>query len=111
VVFNLFKKQDAPNGETKLSEQPKGPAELLRFIVSHIVDYPDDIEIVEKEGTKATILELKVNDADIGKVIGKKGRIIKSLRIVLRAASLHQGKSVTVELASGEPPEASEEEA
>jgi predicted RNA-binding protein YlqC (UPF0109 family) len=100
VVFNFLKKPEVSNSETKGAEAPKGVAELLRFVVERLVDNPGDIQIKEVEGAKTTVLELRVNDADMGKVIGKKGRIIKSLRVVLRAAALHEGRSISVELMS-----------
>lgn len=71
---------------------------LLVFIVSGLVDYPDDISVKEVETERSTILEVKVNQADVGKVIGKNGRIIKAIRLVLKAAGVHAGKSVAVEL-------------
>lgn len=100
MVFNIFKKPDTPPDEMKVEETPKDVADLLRFIVTRLVDNPADISIKETEEGKSTVLELSVNESDIGKVIGKKGRIIKSLRVVLRAAALHDGKSVSVELKS-----------
>ena len=100
MVFNIFKKPEAPHDETRVVESPKDVADLLRFIVTRLVDNPADVNIKEIEEGKSTVLELSVNEGDIGKVIGKKGRIIKSLRVVLRAAALHEGKSVSVELKS-----------
>ena len=103
MVFNLFKKNDTQSQETKTEEPPKELFDLLRFIVVRLVDNPDDVQISETRGEKNTVLEVKVNEADMGKVIGKKGRIIKSLRVVLRAAALHEGKSISVELMSDVP--------
>jgi hypothetical protein len=103
VVFNLFKKPDSPDSASKLEESPKDLADLLRFIIVRLVDSPDDVEIKEVQGDKNTVFELKVNDADIGKVIGKKGRIIKALRVVMRAAAMHSGRSVSVELLTDSP--------
>ncbi|MCX6645333.1 MAG: KH domain-containing protein [bacterium] len=80
-------------------------AELLEFIVKRLVDYPDDVLIKEVQGERTKVLEIKVNDADMGKVIGKKGRIIKSLRIVVRAAALHDGQSVSIEIVNEKEPE------
>jgi uncharacterized protein len=100
VVFNFLKKADASTTEVKVEEPQKGLTDLLRLIVLKLVDFPDDIHIQEVQGGKTTVIELKVNEADMGKVIGKKGRIIKSLRVVLRAAALREGRSVSVELVS-----------
>jgi predicted RNA-binding protein YlqC (UPF0109 family) len=98
VVFNLFKREKQSSGEEKTEPATNSIAELLKFIVVRLVDNPDDVDVSEVEGERNTILELKVNDEDMGKVIGKKGRIIKSLRIVLRAAAIHEGKSISIEL-------------
>jgi len=97
VVFNLFKKAPVANVE-KSENSADGVKDLLKFIIEHLVDNPKDVEVREVEGERNTILELKVNEADMGKVIGKKGRIIKSLRIVVRAAAIHEGKSISIEL-------------
>ncbi len=98
MVFNLFKREKQSNGEGKPEPAANSIADLLKFIVVRLVDNPDDVDVSEVEGERNTILELKVNDEDMGKVIGKKGRIIKSLRIVLRAAAIHEGKSISIEL-------------
>ena len=97
-MFNLFKREKQQNGEVGTDEAQSKITELLKFIVTRLVDNPDDVEVKEVEGERNTILELKVNEEDMGKVIGKKGRIIKSLRIVLRAAAIHEGKSISIEL-------------
>lgn len=121
MVFNLFKKgngsPDPNKGAGKVAPTVAEPeavpragtsdlSELLKYMVVRLVDNPDEVEINEIDGERATILELKVNESDIGKVIGKKGRIIKSLRIVLRAASVHDGKSVSIELAKDDKEDA-----
>ena len=113
MVFNLFKKGNGnpePKAVAGTDVVPKAGtgdlSELLRYMVVRLVDNPDEVEINEIDGDRATILELKVNESDIGKVIGKKGRIIKSLRIVLRAASVHDGKSVSIELAKDDKEDA-----
>jgi uncharacterized protein len=98
VVFNLFKKNETSSQETKVEEAPKELCDLLQFIVTGLVDNPGDVQIKETRADKNTVLEVKVNEADMGKVIGKKGRIIKSIRVILRAAALNKGNSVSVEL-------------
>jgi predicted RNA-binding protein YlqC (UPF0109 family) len=97
VVFNLFKR-GTPDSDKKSEDTGEGLKDLLKFIVEHLVDNPQDVEVKEVENERSTVLELKVNEADMGKVIGKKGRIIKSLRIVVRAAAIHEGKSISIEL-------------
>ena len=61
--------------------------ELVRIIATSLVDHPEQVEVTEKETEKALVIELKVAPEDMGKVIGKQGRIAKSIRTVVRAAA------------------------
>ena len=72
--------------------------ELLKSIVLALVDNPDEISVstIEKDGE--TILELKVAAADMGKVIGKQGRIAKAIRVVVKAAGAKENKNFGVEI-------------
>ena len=72
--------------------------EMVEFIAKSLVDDPDGVEVNVIEGEKSTILELKVSPADIGKVIGKHGRIAKAVRTLLSAASSKTGKRVVLEI-------------
>jgi len=72
--------------------------ELVNYIARSLVDEPDEVEVNMIEGEKSTILELKVSPADIGKVIGKHGRIAKAIRTVLSAAATKTGKRVVLEI-------------
>lgn len=72
--------------------------DLLLAMAKGLVDYPNEVEIKEVEGERTKILELKVAETDRGKVIGKEGRIIKAIRIIINAASAKQNKRVTVEI-------------
>lgn len=72
--------------------------DLLETIVKALVDNPDEVTVREVQGEKSTILELKVNEDDVGKVIGKQGRIINALRTILRSAAVKDGKIVQLEL-------------
>lgn len=74
--------------------------ELLLSIVKELVDHPEDVEVHEVMGERTTVLELKVHTDDIGKVIGRKGRIINSLRIIIKSAAVKDGKIITLELIS-----------
>ena len=65
--------------------------ELVEYIAKAIVDEPDQVEVNIIEGEKSTILELKVSQNDIGKVIGKHGRIAKAVRTILSAAATKTG--------------------
>lgn len=71
---------------------------LVEYLVKSLVDNPDDVRINVIEGEKSTILELRVLDEDIGKVIGKHGRIAKALRTILSAAATKVGKRVVLEI-------------
>ena len=72
--------------------------DLVEYIAKILVDSPDQVEVNMIEGEKSTILELKVAPEDIGKVIGKQGRIAKAIRTVLSAASVRTGKRVVLEI-------------
>lgn len=72
--------------------------ELVAYVAQALVDSPDAVEVAVIEGEKSTILELRVAPDDIGKVIGKHGRIAKSLRTILSAASTKSGKRVVLEI-------------
>lgn len=72
--------------------------ELLEYIAKSLVDYPDDVSVTEVEGEQTTVLELRVNEADMGKVIGRQGRIAKSIRAVIKAAAGRDSKRVVVEI-------------
>ncbi len=72
--------------------------ELLEFIAKSLVDYPADVTVCETENGNTTVLELKVNDSDMGKVIGKQGRIAKSIRAVIKAAASRENKKAVVEI-------------
>ena len=72
--------------------------ELLEYIAKSLVDYPDDVSVTEIEGDTSTVLELRVNDADMGKVIGKQGRIAKAIRSVIKAAAGKDRRRVVVEI-------------
>jgi predicted RNA-binding protein YlqC (UPF0109 family) len=72
--------------------------ELLEYLAKALVDNPDDVEIEVIEGERSMILQLKVNQEDIGKVIGKQGRIVQALRTIVKAAATKQGKNAIVEI-------------
>lgn len=72
--------------------------DLVEYIAKTLVDDPSGVVVNMIEGDRSTILELKVADADIGKVIGKHGRIAKSIRTLLSAASTKTGKRVVLEI-------------
>lgn len=72
--------------------------ELVELIAKSLVDHPEAVAVTEIEGDKSTILELKVAPDDMGKVIGKQGKIAKSIRTLTKAAAAKEEKRVTVEI-------------
>jgi len=72
--------------------------DLVEYMVKSLVDNPDQVEIKEIEGEKSTILELKVTKEDIGKVIGKHGRIARAIRTIINASATKSGKRVVLEI-------------
>ncbi len=72
--------------------------ELVEYIAKSLVDDPTGVSVNVIEGEKSTILELKVADNDIGKVIGKHGRIAKAMRTILSAAATKKEKRVVLEI-------------
>ncbi len=72
--------------------------DVLEFVAKQLVDNPDDVEVVVKDGDRATVLELFVHDDDLGKVIGKRGRTAKALRTVVKAAASLDDENVHVEI-------------
>ncbi|PLX69200.1 MAG: RNA-binding protein [Denitrovibrio sp.] len=72
--------------------------ELVEFIVRSLVDNQDAVSLKEVEGEKASILELRVDQSDLGKVIGKQGRTAKSIRTILNASGVKSGKKVVLEI-------------
>lgn len=72
--------------------------ELVRIIATSLVDHPDQVEVTEKESDKSIVIELKVAPEDMGKIIGKQGRIAKSIRSVVKAAASKDDKKVVVDI-------------
>lgn len=72
--------------------------ELLTIIAQSLVENPSAVEVKEVAGEHSIILELKVAQEDMGKVIGKQGRIAKSIRTVIKAAAIKENKRVVVEI-------------
>ena len=75
---------------------------LVETIARSLVDSPDEVQVRELPGKDpgVTVVELKVAASDMGKIIGKQGRIVKALRTVVKAAAVKQNKKVVVEIVS-----------
>lgn len=71
---------------------------LVEFIAKALVDEPDKVEVKEVEGERVTIIELRVAQGDIGKVIGKQGRTARAIRILLNAAATKLRKRAVLEI-------------
>ena len=72
--------------------------EVLEYVAKALVDEPDAVEVTEIEGDGTVVLKLKVAPEDMGKVIGKRGRTVRAIRSVVRAAGSLQGVSTMVEI-------------
>ena len=72
--------------------------ELLIYIAQNLVDNPDDVTVVERETDTETIFELRVSPSDMGKVIGRQGRIAKEIRSLMRSVAQRQGKRISVDI-------------
>ena len=71
--------------------------EILETIICNLVDNKDAVEIKELEGEKSVVFEVKVAEEDMGKIIGKQGRLAKSIRTVMKAVAGREQKRVTIE--------------
>ena len=72
--------------------------DLLVTIAKNLVEHPDRLEVIEEKSNGTTTLKLKVAPEDMGKVIGKQGRIARSIRTVIKAAAIHENVRVNVEI-------------
>lgn len=72
--------------------------QLLTYIAQNLVDNPDQVEVTEHVGESETTLELRVASEDMGKVIGRQGRIAKWIRVLMRSVGQRQGTRVSVEI-------------
>lgn len=72
--------------------------ELIETIVKALVDNPDQVSVEVVEGNQMTVLELRVNSEDLGKIIGKQGRTVRSLRTIVSAAGMKMEKHFTLEI-------------
>jgi predicted RNA-binding protein YlqC (UPF0109 family) len=72
--------------------------ELVSFIVESLVEYPEEVQVVEVQGRNSTVIELAVADSDMGRIIGKGGRVINSIRTLADVLAVKQGKRVSLEL-------------
>lgn len=71
---------------------------LVEVITKSLVDDPESVVVTEKQESKTTVIEVRVAESDMGKVIGKQGRIAKAIRSVVKAAAAKEDKKVVVEI-------------
>lgn len=72
--------------------------DLLLYIAQNLVDNPDEVQITEREEDDQIVFQLKVAPSDMGKVIGRYGKIAKEIRILMRSVAQRQGKRVSVDI-------------
>ncbi len=72
--------------------------ELLEYLARQLVDNPDQVRVEESQTADGVVLRLRVAKEDVGKVIGKQGRIARALRTVIKASAVKDGKQATVEI-------------
>lgn len=72
--------------------------ELVEVIAKALVDHPEEVVVTENQSEKAIVVELRVAQSDMGKVIGKQGRIAKAIRSVVKAAAAKEERKVIVEI-------------
>ncbi len=72
--------------------------ELLTYVVRSLVDKPEEVTVTEHEHGGETVFEVRVADGDMGKVIGRQGRVVKDIRILMKAVAQKKGRKVSVEI-------------
>ena len=72
--------------------------ELLTYMIQNLVDHPDQVSVTEREAGGETVFEVRVADGDMGKVIGRQGRIIKEVLVLMKAVSQRKCNRVSVEV-------------
>lgn len=72
--------------------------ELLEYVARALVDNPEEVSVSQVEGERSIILELKVAPDDMGKIIGKNGRIAEALRTIVNAAAKKEGKRISIDI-------------
>lgn len=72
--------------------------ELLTYIAQNLVDNPDEVRVTQRDADGETVFEVRVADGDMGKIIGRQGRIVKEIRVLMRAVAQRKGQKVSVEI-------------
>jgi hypothetical protein len=72
--------------------------ELLTYIVQNLVEKSDEVSVTEREQNGETVFEVRVAPGDMGKVIGRQGRVVREIRVLMKAMAQRQGRKVSVEI-------------
>ena len=72
--------------------------ELLKSIAQGLVEHPDEVVVTAEQANSGTVYHLHVSESDMGRVIGKQGRIAKAIRVVMRAAATRSNEKISVEI-------------
>ena len=72
--------------------------ELLTYIIQSLVENPDEVSVTERKAEGETVFEVRVAEGDMGKVIGRQGRIVKEIRVLMKAVAQRKGKKVSGEI-------------
>ena len=72
--------------------------ELLLYVAQNLVEFPEQVSVTECPGTTETVYELRVAPSDMGKVIGRHGKIAKEIRVLMRSVAQRKGKKVSVDI-------------
>lgn len=72
--------------------------ELLTYIIQNLVDKPDEVSVTERGEGNETVFEVRVAEDDMGKVIGRQGRVVKEIRVLMKSVAQRKGKKVSVEI-------------
>lgn len=72
--------------------------ELLTYIIQSLVENPDEVSVTERKAEGETVFEVRVAEGDMGKVIGRQGRVVKEIRVLMKAVAQRKGKKVSVEI-------------
>ncbi len=72
--------------------------ELLTYIVQNLVEKSDEVSVTEREQNGETVFEVRVAPGDMGKVIGRQGRVVREIRVLMKAMAQKQGRKVSVEI-------------
>lgn len=72
--------------------------DLLIYIAQNLVDNPDEVTVTEKETDSETVFELRVAPSDMGKIIGRQGKVAKEIRALMRAVAMKQGKRISIDI-------------